>query len=401
MRVQQKKKLALVLSGGGVKAAAFHIGVCLALKEKGFQFSGGFNRDPSFKFEGKEMTFTLYVGSSAGSVISSFLAAGYSVDAIVEAFTKGAGFLSSTSMSSQENPLSPMTYKDIFSLNIQSAHPGRILARLFSKESPALSGGVETLLKKGFKVNGLFSTANLERYLRERVLTNNSFQSLAAELYIVATQLNHSRKVIFGPYEETSKTKSIMYSNFATISEAAAASASLPPFFAPTPIRLPNGKEYYFFDGEIRDTLSTHVAADQGADLVISSYSIQPYHYTKEMGSLHEYGMPLIFNQALYQLVQQKIESHIQHQKSMRSMIKAVRGYMKEAKIEDEHIEKLTEILVQRTNLNPHVDYVYIHPSPMDYEFFFADHFSLNEKVLNKLVKVGFKAAMTALRPLV
>ncbi len=143
------------------------------------------------------------------------------------------------------------------------------------------------------------------------------------------------------------------------------------------------------------------MAADQGADLVISSYSIQPYHYTKEMGSLHEYGIPLIFNQALYQLVQQKIESHIQHQKDMRSMIKAVRGYMKESNISEEHIEKLTEILVQRGNLNPNVDYIYIHPSPMDYEFFFADHFSLNEKVLNRLVKVGFRAAMNALRPLI
>lgn len=401
MRIQQKKKLALVLSGGGVKAAAFHIGVCLALREKGFKFSGGFSRDSQLKFEGKEMTFTLYVGSSAGSVISSFLAAGYSVDTIVEAFTKGAGFATSLPLTSQENALSPITYKDIFALNIQSAHPARLLAKLFSRERPALNGGLEALFKKGLKVDGLFSTRSMERYLRERVLTENSFNALAAELYIVATQLNHSRKVVFGPYEETSKTKTIMYSNFATVSEAAAASASLPPFFAPTPIRLPNGKEYYFFDGEIRDTLSTHVAADQGADLVISSYSIQPYHYTKEVGSLHEYGMPLVFNQALYQLVQQKIERHIQHQKDMRAMIQAVRGYMKEADIPEEHIEKLTEILVQRTNMNPHVDYIYIHPSPMDYEFFFADHFSLNEKVLNKLVKVGFRAAMTALRPLI
>lgn len=400
MRIQQKKKLALVLSGGGIKAAAFHIGVCLALREKGFKFAGGFNRDQSMKFEGKEMTFTLYVGSSAGAIVSSFLAAGYSVDAIVSAFSKGAGFHTARPLSSQESALSPISYKDIFSLNIQSAHPSRLLSKLF-KEKPALSGGLETLLKKGFKVNGLFTMKNLEKYLREKVLTDNSFKALSAELYIVATQLNHSRKVIFGPYEETSKTKSIMYSDFAKISEAAAASASLPPFFSPTPIRLPNGKEYYFFDGEIRDTLSTHVAADQGADLVISSYSIQPYHYTKEMGSLHEYGIPLIFNQALYQLVQQKIESHIQHQKNMRGMIKAVRGYMKEAEIDGEHIDKLTEILVQRTNLNPHVDYIYIHPSPMDYEFFFADHFSLNEKVLNRLVKVGFRAAMNALRPLI
>ncbi|HAG92394.1 MAG TPA: hypothetical protein DCL41_11000 [Bdellovibrionales bacterium] len=400
MRVQQKKKLALVLSGGGVKAAAFHIGVVLALREKGFKFSGGFHRDPKFKFEGQEMTFTLYVGSSAGSMISSFLASGYSVDAIVDAFTKGAGFSSSRPLDTHENDLYPITYKDIFALNIQSAHPSNLLSKLF-KERPSLSGGLETLFKKGFKVNGLFSTRNLERYLREKVLTDNDFHSLAAELYIVATQLNHSRKVVFGPYSETTKSKEIMYANFATVSEAASASASLPPFFAPTPIRMPNGSEHFFFDGEIRDTLSTHVAADQGADLVVSSYSIQPYHYNKEMGSLHEYGMPIIFNQALYQLVQQKIERHIKHQKDMRSMIKAVQGYLKEAQVDELHIEKLTEILVQRTNLNPTVDYIYIHPSPSDYRFFFADHFSLNKKVLESLVKAGFRAAMESLRPLV
>ncbi len=41
MRLSEKKKIALVLSGGGVKAAAFHIGVCLAPREKGFHFAGG------------------------------------------------------------------------------------------------------------------------------------------------------------------------------------------------------------------------------------------------------------------------------------------------------------------------------------------------------------------------
>ena len=41
MNIHKKKKIALVLSGGGIKAAAYHIGVCLALKEKGFVFAGG------------------------------------------------------------------------------------------------------------------------------------------------------------------------------------------------------------------------------------------------------------------------------------------------------------------------------------------------------------------------
>ena len=41
MDIQKKKKISLVLSGGGIKAAAFHIGACLALREKGFTFTGG------------------------------------------------------------------------------------------------------------------------------------------------------------------------------------------------------------------------------------------------------------------------------------------------------------------------------------------------------------------------
>lgn len=401
MRLSEKKSPALVLSGGGIKAAAFHIGVCIALREKGFRFAGGSPEHVAKVFPQDEMTFKTYVGSSAGAVISAFLAAGYDIDSIVEAFMKGAGHTVTTVRSKKNTPrptyLRPLNYRDIFSLNVDGGSATRFLAGLFKKK-PTLSGGIEVLLKSGFKVNGMFRTDNLEKYLRENAHPENTFKSLGVKLYIVATQLNHSRKVIFGPYDETSKDEHIKYASFATISQAVAASAALPPFFAPYPIHNEKGKEIYFFDGEIRDTLSTHVAADHGSDLVIASYSIQPYHYNKEMGSLHEFGIPVIFNQALYQVVQQKIANHIRVQKGIKKLIAAVDGYLREAQIPDEHREKLLEILYQRTDYKPNVDYIYIHPSPQDYEFFFADHFSLNPEILAKIVKTGFKSAMQALR---
>jgi len=397
VKLSDKKKVALVLSGGGVKAAAFHIGVCLALREKGFVFAGGSDPKDQLNFEGKSLCIRLYVGSSAGSVVASFLASGHSIDAIIDAFTRGAG-LGSLTRAKTENPyLKPIGYRDIFALNFGAGHPARLLPRFFRRKV-AVSGGLEASLKEAFKINGIFSTKNIEKYIRTNVMPENDFKKLGAELYIVATQLNHSRKVVFGPYEETLKTREIQFVDYAKVSEAVAASAALPPFFAPYGIRDQKGREIQYFDGEIRDTLSTHVAADQGADLVIASYSIQPYHYTEEMGSLHEYGMPLIFNQALYQVVQKKIETHIKHQHDVRAMIKAVQGYMKEKDIAEEHIDKLTEILVQRTQFNPSVDYIYIHPSPQDYEFFFYDHFSLNPKVLGGIVRTGFKSAMNTLR---
>jgi predicted acylesterase/phospholipase RssA len=396
MRLSEKKRIALVLSGGGVKAAAFHVGVCLALREKGFKFGGG----PKGPIEAEKpgpLTFQIYVGSSAGSVISTFLAAGYSVDAAINAFVQGSGIAPLVRYRDSDSYLKPLTYRDIFSLNVQAGLPSRFLMNFFRKK-PVISGGFEVLLKRGFKMNGIFTTQNLERYLRKHVVPENDFKKLSAELYIVATQLNHSRKVVFGPFDETTKAKDIKYANYATISDAVAASASLPPFFSPYPITNKKGKQIYFFDGEIRDTLSTHVAADHGADLVVASYSIQPYHFTAEMGSLHEYGLPVIFNQALYQVVQQKIEKHIKHQQNTRAMINAVQGYLRQAGIAEEHVEKLTDLLIQRSNFNPDVDYIYIHPSPTDYEFFFADHFSLNPKVLNSIVRAGFKAAVNTLR---
>ena len=397
MKLSEKKKIALVLSGGGIKAAAFHIGVCLALREKGFKFGGGTEHKDRLQFEGQALTITLYVGSSAGSVVAAFLASGHPLDSIIDSFTRGQG-LSSVTRTKPENPyLKSLSYRDIFALNLDAAYPARLLPKMFRRRLN-VSGGLESLVKEVFKVNGVFSTKNIEKYLRTHVVPDNDFAKLGADLFIVATQLNHSRKVVFGPYPENIKLKEVQYSNYATISRSVAASAALPPFFAPYGIRNPDGKEIYYFDGEIRDTLSTHVAADQGADLVIASYSIQPYNYNKEMGSLHEYGMPAILNQALYQVVQQKIDTQIKHHNNTRAMIKSVQGYMREQGIAEEHIDKLTEILITRSNHRANVDYIHIHPMPQDHEFFFYDHFSLNPKVLQGIVKTGFKSAMNTLR---
>jgi predicted acylesterase/phospholipase RssA len=397
MRLSEKKRIALVLSGGGIKAAAFHLGVCLALREKGFQFAGGGAEDVHMKYSDDKLTFKVYVGSSAGAVISTFLASGYSIEAIIDAFERGAAtdLNRMTQRRKVYARLKPISYRDMFTLN-----GGNFLSVVpnFLRRRSIITGGLEALVKNGFKINGLFTTKGIERYLRTHVVKENTFNSLGVDLFIVGTQLNHSRKVVFGNFPETRKDKNIKYANFATISEAVAASAALPPVFAPYGIRNEKGKEIYFFDGEIRETLSTHVAADAGADLVISSYSVQPYHYTPEMGSLHNYGIPLIINQALYQVIEQKIVKHIEHQQNISAIMSAIDGYFKQAELPDEHREKLLEIVAKRVNHKPGVDYIYIHPSPQDHEMFFVDHFSLNPEILGKIVNIGFKAALQTLR---
>ena len=402
MKLREKRKLALVLSGGGIKAAAFHIGVCLALQEKGFRFAGGTPEEVQEKFSDDSLTFKTYVGSSAGAVISSFLASGYTIEAVIDAFERGT---ESTLSKLKRNHTSTMggkrlktiTYRDLFTLNgINFFHliPGLLRRQML------VSGGIEAFLKSGFKLNGLFTTRGIESYVRNNVNPSNTFASLGVALYVVATQLNHSRKVVFGNFPESTKDRTVKYASYATISDAVAASASLPPVFAPYGIRNQKGKEIFYFDGEIRDTLSTHVAADHGADLVVASYSIQPYHYNDEMGSLHSYGIPMIINQALYQVLEQKIAKHIEAQHNISQIMNAVSGYFKQAGLPEEHRVKLLDILAQRVGYRSDVDYIYIHPNPHDYEMFFVDHFSLNPNILAHIVQIGFKAALGQLRKL-
>lgn len=394
--IRKKKKIGLVLSGGGIKAAAFHIGVCLALREKGFRFAGGSKDMVKMNFPEDDLrTIRLYVGSSAGAFISSILAAGYSLEALVNAFEIGHGhepyFKDKNSLSS----LRPIGYRDIFHVNSRGLLRSIPFGML---RKSIISGGLESILKDKFKVNGLFTTRGLERYLREYAFSHNEFSQLGVALFIIGTQLNHTRKAIFGDFKEKSKTDYTIYAPYAKISEAVAASAALPPVFAPYGIHNEQGKEMFFFDGEIRDTLSTHVAVDQGADLVIASYSVQPYHYTSEIGSLHQFGIPVILNQALYQVIQQKIDRHIRHQDEIKMIYNTVSEYFQESGIGEEHRDKLLSMIRQRTNYKSNVDYIYIHPRPHDHEMFFADHFSLNPTILERIVKMGFKSGISSLR---
>jgi predicted acylesterase/phospholipase RssA len=401
MNIHNKKKIALVLSGGGIKAAAYHIGVCLALKEKGFIFSGGSKEWVQQKFpvksgdsEQNKPVIKLYVGSSAGAFVASVLASGKSLESLITAFQVGFGSDPFYQVPKEER-IKPVGYRHLFNLNSKrmlSWLPESIL------QKSILTGGIEVLLKRGFKLNGIFNTNGLERYLRKYVLDENEFSRLGVELYVVATQLNHSRKTIFGPYLESTKNDTTKYIGYTKISEAVAASTALPPMFAPYPVKKPDGKVIYHYDGEIRDTLSTHVAADHGADLIIGSYSMQPYHYHPEVGSLHTFGMPAIVNQALYQVLEQKVARHIQFQEQKKDTYLALKKSCAELNLSSDQTSKILNLVKEKLSLKPEVDYIYIAPRPQNYEMFFADHFSLNPALLEKIVRIGFKSGLQVLR---
>lgn len=398
MNIQKKKKIALVLSGGGIKAAAYHIGVCLALKEKGFIFSGGPKELVRQKYpessHKSSPTIQLYVGSSAGAFVAAVLASGRSLESLITAFQVGAGAKTFYDLPKSEH-LKPIGYRHLFNLNSKSLLSWLPKSLL---QKSLLTGGLEVFLKTGFTLNGIFNTNGIERYLRKYVLDENDFSRLGVELYIISTQLNHSRKTIFGPFLESTKNETTQFIGYSKISDAVAASTSLPPVFAPYPITRPDKKVIYHYDGEIRDTLSTHVAVDHGADLVIASYSMQPYHYSKDAGSLHTYGMPVIVNQALYQVLEQKVANSIRYQKQKGDAYQALKAAAEELNLSVEIKNKLLSTMKDKLNFNPNVDHIYIAPRPQDYEMFFADHFSLNAVILQRILRIGFRSGLQVMK---
>jgi predicted acylesterase/phospholipase RssA len=233
------------------------------------------------------------------------------------------------------------------------------------------------------------------------VLPSNRFVDYAADLFIVATQLNHSRKVVFGKYSYSPPAHDLtcQYNNDVSISEACAASSSLPFIYAPYSIRHGGAEdETHYVDGEIRDTLSTHVAMDAGCDLVFASYTHQPYHWQKEIGSLTSHGIPAILIQSIYLVIEQKVNQYIYHKESHKSAINAVEKYCMQAGLPEEHLRRILGILEAELHHRKDVDTIYIHPSPADAKMFFGEHFSLSPKKLSDLVRSGFRAATETLK---
>lgn len=400
IEIGPKQKVGLVFSGGATKAGAFHLGVALALHEQGFRFYGGLLPSDGKARPPGPLEFSTYVGSSAGSIISTYLAAGYSLENIFNSFLGRKPREDAGPEHSSPKILPRLTYPKMFKIrpNLREQIGQLQFARkIFGS---LIDGNWEAILQlKWLRATGLFSTAGIEEYIRDEVLLSNRFQDYSADLFIVATQLNHSRKVVFGKqhHQPPPHDLTCQYDNDVGISHACAASTALPIIYAPHKIEH-GGRTLAYIDGEIRDTLSSHVAIDNGCDLVIASHTHQPYHFQKEVGSLTEHGMAAIGIQAIYLLIEQKINNHIHNKTIQRDAVLDVESYCKTAGLSEEHRRNILEILESRLHFNRNVDTIYIHPEATDSQLFFGDHFSLSPKKMSEIVKSGFKAAISTLK---
>lgn len=377
------KKCSLVLSGGVVKAGAWHLGVALALAECGFSFSNINDLQTGSKLE-----ISSYVGSSAGSLINLYFASGYTPKEIINSF-----------LSREDSELTPLSYKDMLCLKRPAISKKRTHDYDPFGEFPM---GIKHLIKPILKIPGIFTTDGLRKYLVDSVISSNDFNDYP-DMFVTATQLDHSRKVIFSKYNYPNPRhdNTANYYTGAKVSEAIAASMSVPPFYCPYPILNTTTDEIdYYIDGEIRETLSTHVAVDNKADFVFSSWTHTPYHFHEEIGSLVNYGVPAIAVQAIYLMIQKKIIADRAKRDSYGDLLSTVSSYFKDNKFSEIHRKKLMAIMESKLNFNPNIKFIDIYPDHKDYKIFFTSSFSLKKENTALMVNGGFKKTLQVLQKL-
>ncbi|RRR70041.1 MAG: patatin family protein [Candidatus Viridilinea halotolerans] len=279
----QRSKTALVLAGGGVAGAAYEIGAICALDQLLDQFSVN--------------EFDIYVGTSAGGLISSCLANNISPRTLLSV-------LDSSLLGIEQ--LEP---QHLFAFNLE--HLLQRLQRLPTAFGELLrrmlrgGGSVSVLdlletISEGLPA-GLYDTLMLERYLRSALTLpgrSNRFVDLPQQLRIVATELDSGERAVFGqpPLQDV------------PISLAVCASAAIPIFYRPVRIG-----DHDYIDGGIRGTASLDVAIELGAELIICINPLVPFDNRNHAPghSIRDEGIQQIGNQVFRTFIHAGLHYHM------------------------------------------------------------------------------------------
>lgn len=309
-------KIALVLAGGGITGAVYEIGALRAIDD--------------LLVDRTVNDFDIYVGTSAGAVVAAGLANCMSPETMLKAFD------------GSHPEIHPLKRWHIFRLNNRE-----FLRRTLDLPRVLVGAGSHylrhltdmTLIDVVWSLaealpSGMYDSTTLEKYVRGLLCNpglSNDFRKLARDLYIIATDLDTGKRVIFGRDERSD----------VPISQAVAASSAVPLLYKP--VRVGDND---CVDGGLRGNASLDLAIEQGAKLVICINPMVPYDNRDrdcipflgtDGGYLSEKGVQFIASQ------------------TMRIQMHAGLHY---------HIKQLRR-------QHPDVDIILIEPRPDDYQMFF------------------------------
>ncbi|MGH0037853.1 MAG: patatin-like phospholipase family protein [Myxococcota bacterium] len=332
-RRRRNPRVALVLAGGAVSGGAFKVGGLKALNDF---------------MVGRSVTdLDIYVGLSAGSLLSIPLAAGIDPDEMVKVLEGTSERFDQLRPFDFYNPnfreFGERPAKLVFDLLTYLPGVGMDLARGLPGLPEAVGGSARRFLKDPTYTNfetvamqlidhvspkrevpnltnhipsGLFDNVSLERWMRrnlDRIQMPNDFRAFerkaGRKLYISACDLDTAERVMFGSDEN----------HEVTISQAMQASCALPGFYRPARV---NGVDY--IDGGVRSTANIDVAIEKGADLIICYNPFRPFlnridseddsdsSYFADGRYLADRGLKMVINQVFRTLLHSRLKLGIQ-----------------------------------------------------------------------------------------
>ncbi len=244
----QQSKTALVLGGGGLTGGVYEIGALRAFDLLAV------NRTVN--------DFDIYVGTSAGSFVSSMLANGVTPEEMMRVLNPR---LPSPIREMDLDAVLRPNYRGFATRSLQ--FPLRLvgLARQLAGRLGEVSlmdvvNGLTEALP-----TGIYDGRAIEEYISE-VLADpdrtDDFRLLDSELYLPATDLDTTERVILGDGEWVD----------IPISTAVAASTALPMVYKPIELR---GR--HLVDGGIRSTTNIDIAVQHGAKFIVVVNPLVPY----------------------------------------------------------------------------------------------------------------------------
>ena len=317
---QSAGRTALVLAGGGVSGAVYEIGALRAIDELLI------NRTVN--------DVDIYVGTSAGALVSCFLANGVSSIDLMRVVNSHHPLVSFP----EPKHLFNLNTREILrrSLGLPRRLVGTGLDALSSRGRISVLdlvfSGLGTALPSGIYDNGAYADWVLEGL--SLLGRPDSFETLERDLFIIATQLGNGTRAVFS--RETPDIR---------ISDAVAASSAVPVIYRPYRI---GDKEY--IDGGIRGNASLDLAIEQGAKLVVCINSLVPFD-NRELSDkrklISERGLEAVSAQATRVLLHSGLKYQIK----------------------------------QLQRRHPDVDIILIEPRPTDSVMFFANIMRLKDRV--------------------
>jgi NTE family protein len=279
-------KVALVLAGGGIMGVVYEIGALRAINDMLVDLTVN--------------DFDIFVGTSAGALVTAFVANGYTPHEIMQF------------MDNRHPEIGGVRVGDVFHANLTD-----YARRLMNLPRALLTLGYNSIRHPGDLAlsdliwefteifpSGLYDGNALERFVRkllEMPGRSNRFDFLEKQLYVVATELDTGNRAVFGQ-----GGKAIV-----PISRAVAASSAVPVLYRPVEIF---GRDY--LDGGLHGTASLDLAIEAGAKLVICINPMVPLNARRVFPNenyISGHGLPAIINQAVRTLLHSSLRYHIKN----------------------------------------------------------------------------------------